>query len=186
MNPERPWPNLDALADLTSRCGFTLTERITAEPQYVLDRGRWIDAALTAHVEALADPVTGLAVDTRPVGGACCGSRWRVCPRGYAPGQIAIRGDPEFCTGAPQRAVLGDLVVGLRGQRRRVRLDGERRSGAGFGSGGTRVAHQIVHPSDREGSLITGTENTYPRSSPVQWYSRSDPDITVRAPSDPA
>jgi FO synthase len=68
VNPERPWPNLDTLADLTSRCGFTLTERITAEPQYVLDRGRWIDAALTAHVEALADPVTGLAVDTRPVG----------------------------------------------------------------------------------------------------------------------
>ncbi|MBD0023017.1 7,8-didemethyl-8-hydroxy-5-deazariboflavin synthase CofG [Gordonia pseudamarae] len=68
VNPERPWPNLDTLADLTARCGFTLTERVTAEPPFVLDRESWIDDALTGHLDALADPVTGLAADVRPAG----------------------------------------------------------------------------------------------------------------------
>ncbi len=67
VNPERPWPNLDALAARTAESDFVLTERITAQPTYVLDAADWIDPALTQHVAALADPATGLAVDTRPV-----------------------------------------------------------------------------------------------------------------------
>ncbi|MHC3002543.1 7,8-didemethyl-8-hydroxy-5-deazariboflavin synthase CofG [Gordonia sp. GN26] len=66
VNPERPWPNLDALAARTAESDFVLTERITAQPTYVLDAEDWIDPALTHHVAALADPETGLAVDTRP------------------------------------------------------------------------------------------------------------------------
>ena len=68
VNPERPWPNLDALADITAATGYTLTERITAQPPYVLGDG-WIDPALTEHVAALTDPGTGLAVtEVRPTG----------------------------------------------------------------------------------------------------------------------
>ncbi|MCZ4535500.1 7,8-didemethyl-8-hydroxy-5-deazariboflavin synthase CofG [Gordonia terrae] len=66
VNPERPWPHLDALAARTAESDFVLTERITAQPPYVLKGADWIDPALTQHVAALADPVTGLAVDTRP------------------------------------------------------------------------------------------------------------------------
>ncbi|WP_435173863.1 7,8-didemethyl-8-hydroxy-5-deazariboflavin synthase CofG [Gordonia hongkongensis] len=66
VNPERPWPHLDALAARTAESDFVLTERITAQPPYVLNGADWIDPALTQHVAALADPVTGLAVDTRP------------------------------------------------------------------------------------------------------------------------
>ncbi|WP_055475888.1 7,8-didemethyl-8-hydroxy-5-deazariboflavin synthase CofG [Gordonia sp. HS-NH1] len=66
VNPERPWPHLDALAARTAESDFVLTERITAQPPYVLNGADWIDPALTHHVAALADPVTGLAVDTRP------------------------------------------------------------------------------------------------------------------------
>lgn len=66
VNPERPWPNLEVLAEITAATGHVLTERITAQPQYVLGGDRWIDPALADHVAALADPVTGLALDTRP------------------------------------------------------------------------------------------------------------------------
>jgi 7,8-didemethyl-8-hydroxy-5-deazariboflavin synthase CofG subunit len=61
VNPERPWPHLDDLAALTAASGFTLQERLTAHPEYVREADRWIDPALHAAVQALADPETGLA-----------------------------------------------------------------------------------------------------------------------------
>ncbi|MGW0039372.1 7,8-didemethyl-8-hydroxy-5-deazariboflavin synthase CofG [Gordonia sp. NPDC003376] len=66
VNPERPWPNLDVLAEITAGCGFTLTERLTAQPRYLLDPQGWIHPALTDHVAALWDPSTGLAADVKP------------------------------------------------------------------------------------------------------------------------
>ena len=68
VNPERPWPNLDTLAALTAAAGFTLGERIAAQPRYVLAGPPWIDPRIARHVAALADPVTGLAADVIPVG----------------------------------------------------------------------------------------------------------------------
>ncbi|MFT4088383.1 MAG: 7,8-didemethyl-8-hydroxy-5-deazariboflavin synthase CofG [Gordonia sp. (in: high G+C Gram-positive bacteria)] len=68
VNPERPWPNLDTLAEITAESGHVLVERITVQPPYVLDRGRWIDESLAARVAALTDPVTGLAADAIPSG----------------------------------------------------------------------------------------------------------------------
>ena len=68
VNPERPWPNLTTLAEITAESGYVLAERITAQPPYVLDAENWIDPSLTAHVAALADPDTGLAADAMPSG----------------------------------------------------------------------------------------------------------------------
>ncbi|MGW3481285.1 bifunctional FO biosynthesis protein CofGH [Rhodococcus indonesiensis] len=68
VNPERPWPNLELLAQLSADAGFTLTERIAAQPQYVLAGQPWIDPRIGAHVRALADPETGLARDVTPQG----------------------------------------------------------------------------------------------------------------------
>src|SRR5690606_36731718 len=68
VNPERPWPNLDTLARLSSEAGFELTERIAAQPKYVLAGQPWIDPRITAHVHALADPATGLAREVIPSG----------------------------------------------------------------------------------------------------------------------
>ncbi|WP_420847521.1 7,8-didemethyl-8-hydroxy-5-deazariboflavin synthase CofG [Nakamurella flava] len=61
VNPERPWPHLDDLAARTADLGFTLTERLTAQPPYVLEADAWIDARLHPPVQELADPTTGLA-----------------------------------------------------------------------------------------------------------------------------
>ncbi|MGC5162832.1 bifunctional FO biosynthesis protein CofGH [Rhodococcus sp. DT1] len=68
VNPERPWPNLDTLAAVSADAGYVLTERIAAQPQYVLAGQPWIDPRITTHVRALADPETGLARDVLPAG----------------------------------------------------------------------------------------------------------------------
>ncbi|WP_240638676.1 7,8-didemethyl-8-hydroxy-5-deazariboflavin synthase CofG [Microbacterium sp. ABRD28] len=67
VNPERPWPQLDELAERTAELGFTLAERLTAQPDYVTDAAAWIDPGLHEAVARLADPATGLAKpDTSP------------------------------------------------------------------------------------------------------------------------
>ncbi|RCG27911.1 7,8-didemethyl-8-hydroxy-5-deazariboflavin synthase [Sphaerisporangium album] len=68
VNPERPWPQIDELAARTAAAGFTLKERLTIYPEYVLAGEPWLDPRLRAHVDALADPETGLARDVLPVG----------------------------------------------------------------------------------------------------------------------
>ncbi|WP_182879775.1 bifunctional FO biosynthesis protein CofGH [Microbispora sp. H10949] len=61
VNPERPWPQIDDLAARTAAAGFTLRERLTIYPEYVLAGEPWLDPRLAGHVAALADPATGLA-----------------------------------------------------------------------------------------------------------------------------
>ncbi|MFF2088209.1 bifunctional FO biosynthesis protein CofGH [Nocardia sp. NPDC058176] len=69
VNPERPWPNLDTLREITEAAGFTLVERTSAHPKYVRAGHPWIDPRIGAHVDALSDPATGLArPDAMPVG----------------------------------------------------------------------------------------------------------------------
>jgi 7,8-didemethyl-8-hydroxy-5-deazariboflavin synthase CofG subunit len=77
VNPERPWPHLDDLASETGRAGFTLQERLTAQPEYVRDRRRWIDPGLHSAVTSLADSRTGLAQRT--------GNGGVVIPSGHSP-----------------------------------------------------------------------------------------------------
>ncbi len=72
VNPERPWPSLDRLRELTAECGFELKARLTVHPEYVvgtLQRGEpWLDPRVAGHVAALAGP-DGLAVPgIRPTG----------------------------------------------------------------------------------------------------------------------
>ncbi|TQM71398.1 FO synthase subunit 1 /FO synthase subunit 2 [Actinomadura hallensis] len=61
VNPERPWPQIDELAERTAAAGFALRERLTIYPEYVLRGEPWLDPRLKGHVAALADPATGLA-----------------------------------------------------------------------------------------------------------------------------
>ena len=68
VNPERPWPALDELADVTSEAGYDLVQRLTAQPQYVQAGAAWIDPRVRGHVDALADPDTGYALDVNPQG----------------------------------------------------------------------------------------------------------------------
>lgn len=69
VNPERPWPVIEELAARSAESGFTLRERLTAYPKYVLAGSPWIDTRMHAHVAALADPETGLADEQAVVEG---------------------------------------------------------------------------------------------------------------------
>ncbi|MFF2028544.1 7,8-didemethyl-8-hydroxy-5-deazariboflavin synthase CofG, partial [Streptomyces sp. NPDC058171] len=68
VNPERPWPEIDRLRELSAAAGFELRERLAVQPQYVLAGDPWIDARVRPHLLALADPETGLAADVLPEG----------------------------------------------------------------------------------------------------------------------
>jgi FO synthase len=69
VNPERPWPQIEALRQQSAAAGFELRERLTIYPEYVRRGEGWLDPRLAAHVAALADPATGLAnEDAVPVG----------------------------------------------------------------------------------------------------------------------
>jgi FO synthase len=46
VNPEAPWPHLDALTRATADCGKELVERLAIYPAYVRDMHRWVDASL--------------------------------------------------------------------------------------------------------------------------------------------
>jgi FO synthase len=72
VNPERPWPGLDLLAEEVQRAGYTLRERLTAYPEYVLNPDPWLDARLVPHVRALTGE-DGLARE----GVAPQGIRWQ-------------------------------------------------------------------------------------------------------------
>ncbi|MEU8235705.1 bifunctional FO biosynthesis protein CofGH [Actinoplanes sp. NPDC048967] len=69
VNPERPWPQIEALREQSRAAGFELRERLTIYPEYVRRGESWLDPRLAAHVAALADPATGLArEEARPAG----------------------------------------------------------------------------------------------------------------------
>jgi FO synthase len=62
VNPESPWPHIDALRSATARAGKQLAPRLTVYPRYVHARERWVDAGLRSAVLAHAD-AEGLARD---------------------------------------------------------------------------------------------------------------------------
>ncbi|HXH59265.1 5-amino-6-(D-ribitylamino)uracil--L-tyrosine 4-hydroxyphenyl transferase CofH [Iamia sp.] len=55
VNPERPWPHLDALRDATAAVGRQLAPRLTAHPRFVDDPDTWIDPGLHFAVMDRAD-----------------------------------------------------------------------------------------------------------------------------------
>jgi FO synthase len=46
VNPERPWPALDRLREVTEEDGHTLAPRLTIYPSFALDPERWLDAEM--------------------------------------------------------------------------------------------------------------------------------------------
>ncbi|WP_063735982.1 bifunctional FO biosynthesis protein CofGH [Streptomyces sp. RTd22] len=69
VNPERPWPQVDELAERSAAAGFELRERLAVYPEFVTRGEPWLDPRLLPHVRALADPETGLArPDALPAG----------------------------------------------------------------------------------------------------------------------
>ncbi|MEM9202569.1 MAG: 5-amino-6-(D-ribitylamino)uracil--L-tyrosine 4-hydroxyphenyl transferase CofH [Actinomycetota bacterium] len=55
VNPERPWPDLDRLAEVTEAKGLTLAPRLTIHPAFARDPERWLDPSLHFPVADRSD-----------------------------------------------------------------------------------------------------------------------------------
>ena len=55
VNPERPWPDLDRLREVTEAAGHVLAPRLTIYPEFALDPTRWLDPAMRFPVMDRAD-----------------------------------------------------------------------------------------------------------------------------------
>ncbi len=55
VNPEAPWPEIDALARQSAAAGKLLVERLAVYPAYALDAERWVDPALAPAVRRTID-----------------------------------------------------------------------------------------------------------------------------------
>jgi FO synthase len=55
VNPERPWPALDRLREVTEARGHVLAPRLTIYPEFALDPARWLDDGLRFAVLDRAD-----------------------------------------------------------------------------------------------------------------------------------
>ncbi|MCA3254033.1 MAG: 5-amino-6-(D-ribitylamino)uracil--L-tyrosine 4-hydroxyphenyl transferase CofH, partial [Alphaproteobacteria bacterium] len=64
VNPEAPWPEVEALRAGTAAAGRVLAKRLPVYPRHLADLDRWIDPGLRPLVRALAD-ADGLGRDDR-------------------------------------------------------------------------------------------------------------------------
>jgi FO synthase len=77
VNPEAPWPEIQALAEVCARAGRPLVERLTIYPRFATQPETWLDAKMRTPVAKLSD-AEGLARD-------CAWSPGTVLP---APGTV--------------------------------------------------------------------------------------------------
>jgi FO synthase len=63
INPEKPWPAIDALARASAAEGFTLRERLAIYPEYIRERPAFVPAPLRARVAAWTDAAGLVPVD---------------------------------------------------------------------------------------------------------------------------
>src|SRR5207244_2982109 len=65
VNPERPWPEVERLRQVTEARGFTLAPRLTIHPSFAAAADRWLDPAMRFAVLDLSD-AESLARDHEP------------------------------------------------------------------------------------------------------------------------
>jgi 7,8-didemethyl-8-hydroxy-5-deazariboflavin synthase CofH subunit/7,8-didemethyl-8-hydroxy-5-deazariboflavin synthase CofG subunit len=99
VNPERPWPELDHLRQVTEERGFALVPRLTAHPRYVLDPATWLDPGLRSKVLDRSD-AEGLARDSAWVSG------------GDAPPPTLVPATAGVRAGSPVGEVLAGVLLG--------------------------------------------------------------------------
>src|SRR5438874_1530430 len=125
VNPEAPWPALDALARATAAAGKQLVERLAIYPAFARHADRWVDPALRPSLMDRVD------ADGWPRSDA-----W--CPGARAGGERA-RGDRAARTARARAEPLG-RVIGRRLCKRGTASPTSRpASQVGLGTGGLRA-----------------------------------------------
>ncbi|MCU0974780.1 MAG: 5-amino-6-(D-ribitylamino)uracil--L-tyrosine 4-hydroxyphenyl transferase CofH [Steroidobacteraceae bacterium] len=71
VNPEAPWPELEALERMTRAAGRELVERLAITPAYAREPSRWLDADLAVRVRRFTDATGHARSDAWFAGVAC-------------------------------------------------------------------------------------------------------------------
>jgi FO synthase len=143
VNPEAPWPQIEALAAECAAAGRPLVERLTAHPPFVRDAARWFEPGIAKVMRRLADS-EGLARDANwspGVAHAAPGSPGR--PLGVAPAIVASLGLDRILVKAARAETLAPSEI--------VRLY-EARGGA---------AEAVVVAADQLRREVSGEAVTY-------------------------
>jgi FO synthase len=116
VNPERPWPSLDRLVEVTESRGRVLAPRLTIYPEYALDPDSWLDPALVFAVMDRSD-AEGLGRDDP---GAVFPEKVELVTKADDGADVEVIGDPstQWYSGAsvqppvlvPGRAAAGGAV----------------------------------------------------------------------------
>ena len=168
VNPERPWPSLDRLRELTAECGFELKARLTVHPEYVvgaLQRGEpWLDPRVSGHVAALAGP-DGLAIP----GVQPTGLPWQEPDGGFEPGHEL----------GPHRSAHRDRHRGPHRRPPRRLLHRLRRLGRGQGRRALdRQGGIVPHEKHRIGANRVPFVGDYPPCAPPRRTPATSPTST--------
>ncbi|MCP4221767.1 MAG: 7,8-didemethyl-8-hydroxy-5-deazariboflavin synthase CofG, partial [Actinomycetia bacterium] len=108
VNPERPWPALDRLREITEERGFTLAPRLTIYPEYATNPERWLDDGLHFFVLDRAD-AEGMARDDP---GAVFPERAEFVANADDGADVVLTGEQstQWYAGAPVKPI--DLIDG--------------------------------------------------------------------------
>ena len=106
VNPERPWPALDRLREVTEARGFALAPRLTVYPEYVLASEQWLDEDMRFPVLDRSD-AEGLG---RPDDGGWYSGADAAPPMLLAPHSQNGSGVGQAITKGP----VGEVLAGVR------------------------------------------------------------------------
>jgi FO synthase len=140
VNPERPWPQIDRLAETTARRGKVLRERLTVHPAFVLRPDPWLAARMRGPVNALAgdDGLAAPGTTARPIAWQDPVVMWKTrrIPLTFAKDPAAgLRSDAADVYGG--EVVENPVTIRWKTRRRApARLDGEIRAALATASAG--------------------------------------------------
>ncbi len=175
VNPERPWPALERLREVTEARGFALAPRLTAHPEFVRDPDRWIDPGLhfavldRSDAEGLGRDDPGAQFPQKVESITPVGDDAEVTLRGprstqwYSGAPVA----PPLLVPAPHDAVTGAVAEVLDGVRAGQEV-GEEQILALFSARGPEVA-AVAAVADDLRRRIVGAEVTFVRNRNINY-----------------
>ena len=105
VNPERPWPALDRLREVTEARGFALAPRLTVYPEFALDSEQWLDEDMRFPVLDRAD-AEGLG---RPDDGG-----WYSGADASPPMLLTAPSHRDILAPGTPRGAVGEVLAGVR------------------------------------------------------------------------
>ncbi|MFO1310659.1 MAG: 5-amino-6-(D-ribitylamino)uracil--L-tyrosine 4-hydroxyphenyl transferase CofH [Burkholderiales bacterium] len=104
VNPEKPWPAIDALADATWGAGRVLVERLAIHPRFAVEGARWLAPQIEPAVRRLCDAEGFARDDPWLAGGA------------LAPAKIPAQREPPAVVTPARRALARAIDTAVAGR----------------------------------------------------------------------